>query len=85
MSRLPLESHYNISACLRLGSQFVNHQCRETIEPQWIRTDIGQHTQMGNLDNKFGIHKFKIIRNGVHFHFGKFYGELGETASKIGN
>lgn len=27
--------------------------------------------------------KFKIIRNGVHFHFGKYYGELGESNNKI--
>lgn len=41
LSRLPLEPHFNISACLRLGSQFVNHQCKETIEPHWTKTDIG--------------------------------------------
>jgi len=82
LSRLPLEGQYFVSACLKLGSQYINHQCKETIEPQWIKTDIGQQTQIGNLDNKFGVHRFKIIRNGVHFQFGKYYGELGEMPSK---
>jgi hypothetical protein len=35
------------------------------------------------LDNKFGVPKFKIIRNGIHFQFGKYYGELGETSAKV--
>jgi hypothetical protein len=33
LSRLPLEGPYLISTCLKLGSQYVNHQCKETIEP----------------------------------------------------
>jgi hypothetical protein len=28
------------------------------------------------------VHKFKIISNGVHFQFGKYYGELGELSNK---
>lgn len=49
---------------------------------QWIKTDVGEQAQIGNMNNKFGVHKFKIIRNGVHFQFGKYYGELGEKSNK---
>ena len=42
LSRLPLEGHYFVSTCLKLGSQYINNQCKETIEPQWIKIDIGE-------------------------------------------
>ena len=82
LSRLPLEGQFFISACLKLGHDYVNHQCKRTIEPQWIKTDIGDQSSVGSPDNKVGVHKFKIIRNGVHFAFGKYLGELGEVPSK---
>ena len=85
LSKLALEGTYFIAACLKLGSQFINHQCKETIEAQWIKTDVGEQAQNGNMNNKFGVHKFKIIRNGVHFQFGKYYGELGEKSNKMFN
>ena len=81
LSKIPIESQYFVSACLKLGSQYINHQCKETIEPYWIKTDIGEHAEASNPQNKFGIHKFKIIRNGVHFQFGKYMGELGQKES----
>jgi hypothetical protein len=66
LSKVPIDSKYYVSACLKLGSQFINHQCKETIEPYWIKTDIGEHAEASNA-NKSGVQKFKIIRNGVHF------------------
>ena len=83
LSKLPLEGQYFVSACLKLGSQFINHQCKDTDQPHWIKTDIGEQAQP--IDSKFAstLQKFKIIRNGVHFLFGQFYGELGEKNNKL--
>jgi len=67
LCKVPVESNYYISACLKLGSQYINPNCKETIEPFWIKTDIGEQAQLGNVQNKHGIHRFKIIKSGVHF------------------
>jgi hypothetical protein len=84
LSKLPLEGQYFVSACLKLGSQFINHQCKETIEPNWIKTDIGEQAQTNDSKYASPLQKFKIIRNGVHFLFGQYYGELGEKVNKLG-
>lgn len=67
LSKLPLEGTYFVSACLKLGDKWINPQCKEAMAAQWIKTDVGEQAQIGNMNNKFGVHKFKIIRNGVHF------------------
>lgn len=67
-SKLPLDNNCIVSACLRLGCQYINHQCKECIEPNWIRTDIGQQSQIALLEKKFQqAPRFNIIKNGVHF------------------
>jgi len=83
LSQLPVEGLYYVSACLKLGSQYINRQCKVTIEPDWIGTDVVETAQNIEDNNKFGVNKFKMIRNGVHFYFGKYYGELGEKVNKL--
>lgn len=64
-----------------LGSKYVNNYCKESDEPYWIKTEVGDQDVIDMykdniLQNNF-IQKFKIIKNGVHFHFRKDIGELG--------
>lgn len=69
-----------------LGSQYVNHQCKETVEPYWIKTDVGEQANIGFAgpegQYEFEAPNFKIIRNGVHFTFSR--GVLGEQGNEGG-
>lgn len=42
LAKFAFEPKYFVSACLKLGSEFINYQCKETQDPHWVRTDIGE-------------------------------------------